>query len=409
MLRALFIDFNAFFASVEQQERPELRGQPLAVVPMLTDHTSCIAASYEAKAFGVRTGTMVGDARRLCPGLRLIESRTRTYVEYHHRLIAAVESCVHVEHVLSIDEMVAELTGPVRERENAIALAGRIKERIRRQVGEFLRCSIGIAPNPDLAKTATDMQKPDGLVVLEKAELPQRLFALGLRELVGIGPRMEKRLREHGIYTVEQLCTVDRERLRDAWGGIEGERMYDQLRGEPVYRAATRRTTIGHSHVLSPALRTATGALSVLHRLLQKAAARMRGMHYAAGILGISLRYVGAGRWSDELGLDPTQDRLLLNAALQTLWDRRKHFAADPLAVGVTLSHLVDEGNRTPSLFQAEQKHLALNHVIDQLNEKIGPQAAYFGSAHEALKARAAPSRIAFSRVPGLGPADSSG
>ncbi len=409
MLRALFIDFNAYFASVEQQERPELRGQPVAVVPMLTDHTSCIAASYEAKAFGVRTGTRVGDARRLCPGLHLVESRTRTYVEYHHRLIEAVESCIHVEHVLSIDEMVAELTGPVRERENAIALAGRIKERIRRQVGECLRCSIGIAPNPFLAKTATDMQKPDGLVVLEKAELPQRLFDLKLRELVGIGPRMEQRLHEHGIYTVEQLCTVERDRVREAWGGIEGERMYDQLRGEPVFRAPTRRTTIGHSHVLAPVLRTEKGAHSVVHRLLQKAVARMRGMHYAAGIVGLSLRYVGGARWSDELRLEPTQDRLTLNAALQTLWERRRPFAADPLAVGVTLSHLVGEGNWTPSLFRAEHKHAALNDVIDQLTEKIGPQAAYFGAAHEALKARAAPSRIAFSRVPGLGPGESTG
>ena len=409
MLRSLFIDFNAFFASVEQQERPELRDRPVAVVPMLTDHTSCIAASYEAKRFGVKTGTLVGDARRMCPGLHLVESRTRTYVEYHHRLIEAVESCIHVEHVLSIDEMVAELTGPVRERENAIALAGRIKERIRRQVGGCLRCSIGIAPNPYLAKTATDMQKPDGLVVLEKAELPRRLFALGLRELVGIGPKMEKRLHEHGIYTVEQLCTVDRDRLREAWGGIEGERMHDQLRGEPVYRAPTRRATIGHSHVLAPVLRTEKGAHSVLHRLLQKAVARMRELHYAAGGVALSLKYVGGERWSDELHREPTQDRIALNAAVQTLWERRERFAADPLAVGVTLSQLVGEGNRTPSLFRGEQKHAALNDVIDQLNEKLGPQAAYFGSAHDALKLKAAPSRIAFSRVPGLGPGESAG
>lgn len=406
MLRSLFIDFNAFFASVEQQERPELRGRPVAVVPVLTDHTSCIAASYEAKRFGVKTGTLVGDARRMCPDLQLVESRTRKYVEYHHRLVEVVESCIHVERVLSIDEMVAELTGAVRERENAVALANRIKERIRRGVGECLRCSIGIAPNPFLAKTATDMQKPDGLVVLEQAELPQRLFVLGLRDFVGIGPRMEKRLREHGIYTVEQLCTVERDKLREAWGGIEGERMYDQLRGEPIARAPSRRTTVGHSHVLAPSLRTDTGAHSVVHRLLQKTVARMRAMHYAAGILTLSVKYVGGGRWSDELHLEPTQDRIALNAALQTLWERRRNFGADPLAVGVTLSHLVGEGNWTPSLFRAEQKHAALNAVIDQLNEKLGPQAAYFASAHDALTAKAAPSRIAFSRVPGLGPGE---
>src|SRR5579871_4525772 len=95
-LNWLFLDLNSYFASVEQQDRPELRGKPVAVVPVLADTTCCIAASYEAKAFGVRTGTIVADARRLCPGIILVEGRHELYVDYHHRIVEAVETCLPV-------------------------------------------------------------------------------------------------------------------------------------------------------------------------------------------------------------------------------------------------------------------------------------------------------------------------
>src|SRR5450432_47129 len=102
-LRALVIDFNSFFASVEQQEQPALRGQPVAVVPVMTDSTCCIAASYEAKCFGIKTGTNVGEARQRCPGLIVVEARPPLYIEYHHKLIAAVDACLPVTDVRSID------------------------------------------------------------------------------------------------------------------------------------------------------------------------------------------------------------------------------------------------------------------------------------------------------------------
>src|SRR6187402_2836954 len=101
-LSTLFVDLNSYFASVEQQVQPELRGKPVGVVPLMADTTCCIAASYEAKAFGISTGTKVAEARRLCPGIHLVEADHKVYVEYHDRLVAAVESCVHVDRVLSI-------------------------------------------------------------------------------------------------------------------------------------------------------------------------------------------------------------------------------------------------------------------------------------------------------------------
>src|SRR6516164_6819945 len=119
---------NAYFASVEQQERPELRGRPVAVVPVKAETTCCIAASYEAKRYGVRTGTMVRDARRLCPELCVVEARPRKYVETHHRIVEAVGSCLPVTAVLSIDEMVCKLMGGERQPDEAVKLSQRVKE-----------------------------------------------------------------------------------------------------------------------------------------------------------------------------------------------------------------------------------------------------------------------------------------
>ena len=217
-LRALYIDFNSYFASVEQQLRPELRGKPIGVLPVLAETTCCIAASYAAKAFGVKTGTRVNEARQLCPGMIFVEARPALYVEFHHRLIEVVETCTHVEKVLSIDEMVCMLTGSQQQRENALALADHIKHTIAKKVGNEIRSSIGIAPNTFLAKGASNMQKPDGCVVIESEDLPEKLYSLKIRDLNGIGRRMEERLIHHGLDTVPALYAATRQQLRAAWG-----------------------------------------------------------------------------------------------------------------------------------------------------------------------------------------------
>src|SRR5258708_4526614 len=123
----LFLDLNAYFASVEQQVTPALRGKPVAVVPMKTDNTCCIAASYEAKAYGIKTGTRVGDAKKLCPTLTLVEAVPQLYVRYHHMIVETVGSLIPIESVLSIDEMICKLTGSQKEVPNAVILAQAIK------------------------------------------------------------------------------------------------------------------------------------------------------------------------------------------------------------------------------------------------------------------------------------------
>ncbi len=399
-LRYLFIDFNAYFASVEQQERPELRGKPVVVLPVMAENTACIAASYEAKKFGIRTGTTAKEARNLCPEVIILPARPALYVQYHHRLITSVESCVPVYKVKSIDEMACTLSGTQQVKENAIALAKRIKSTIAKDVGELMRASIGIAPNTFLAKTASDMQKPNGLVVIEQHELPDVLFRLELNDLTGIGRNMVKRLYRNGIYTVEQLCSVDKELLRTVWGGIEGERMYERLRGREPSVPETHHTTIGHSHMLTPKERNTAGAHAVLHRMLQKSAMRLRDMKYRAQTLHAGIRYYDEKSWNDELSFTETSDTLVLTHALTKMLERAPEMKEKPLQVSVTLFNLKPEADHTPSMFENEERSSALNAAVDELNLRFGKTALYFGDAHTALES--SPARIAFNHIPDI-------
>lgn len=397
-LRNLVLDFNSFFASCEQQQYPHLRGKPVAVVPVKAETTCCIAASYEAKRLGVKTGTIVSEARKICPGLKIVQARHRVYIEYHKKLLEAIELCIPIDHVLSIDEVACSLTGKLQIRENAVAVAKQIKETIYKKVGECLRCSIGLAPNLFLAKTGTDMQKPDGLVVIEEKDLPQILYSLKPNDFVGIGRRMEPRLRKFGIDTVEKLCNASKAHLRRVWGGIEGERMYMQLRGEIVRRPPTHKTTVGHSHVMPPVYRNKEGAYSVLHRLLQKAAMRMRYMHYVAGYMSLRVRFLSGKKWRNETSFSHTQNTLELIRIFEEMWKEYPDTKEKPIAVAVTLFKLLPENQNTPSFFEDYDKLKSLNSAVDLLNHKFGYGAAYFAGSHEALDS--APMRIAFTQIP---------
>ena len=138
-LRYLFVDMNAYFASVEQQDNPRLRGRPIAVVPVLARTTCCLAVSYEGKAKGVKTGTQVWEAEKLCPGMTFVVGRHDRYTELHHKIVKAVGRVVPVEKVMSVDEMACKLIGDERTPEKAVTLARQIKAEIRNTVGDYLR------------------------------------------------------------------------------------------------------------------------------------------------------------------------------------------------------------------------------------------------------------------------------
>jgi len=213
----LFVDMNAYFASVEQQVCPELRGRPTAVVPVMTDSTCCIAVSYEAKEYGIKTGTKVLAARRLCPDLQLVESRPALYVKYHKEIIEAVNTVLPVEQVHSIDEMSCKLIGRERNPDYAVLLAKDIKQAIKERVGKYLLCSIGIAPNRFLSKVASNMEKPNGMTLITEDELPHKLYSLSLSDLPGIGSGMLTRLNLHGVNSVEALCSLSQSQCFGIW------------------------------------------------------------------------------------------------------------------------------------------------------------------------------------------------
>lgn len=397
-LRSLLVDFNSYFASVEQQAEPRLRGRPIGVVPMMADTTVCIAASIEAKRFGVKTGTKLAEARKLCPEIEFVLARHAVYIDYHHRAVAAVDTVVPVREVLSIDEMDCELTGRWRDRERALGLARKVKAVLRETIGECLRTSIGIGPNTFIAKTASDMVKPDGLVVIEQAELPQRLFGLKLRDLSGIGKQMEKRLASHGIATVEQLCARSKEELRAVWGGVGGEIMHDRLRGEAVAGREGDTHSISHSSVLAPDKRNAEDAYAILDRLTQKAAVRLRKAGYYASRLTVGLKYLDGGRWDADMRLVDTQDTVTFLHALAKLWAGRPKSRRTILQVGMAFSDLVPEAGHTGSLFASESKSKSLYETLDKLNARFGKQAVYFASAHKARDRGGM--HIAFNHIP---------
>jgi DNA polymerase-4 len=397
-LRSLLVDFNSYFASVEQQAQPGLRGRPVAVVPMLADTTVCIAASVEAKTFGVKTGTRVAEAKRLCPGIALVLARHELYIDFHHRAVAAVDTVVPVREVLSIDEMDCELTGRWREPARALGLARSVKETLRRSLGECLRTSIGIGPNTFIAKTASDMVKPDGLVLIERHELPARLFGLGLRDLSGIGRQMEARLGRHGIRTVRELCALGRAEMRAVWGGVGGEVMFDRLRGEPSAGRETGTQSISHSSVLGPDRRNPADARAVLDRLVQKAAVRLRKSGHYAARLAVGLKFLDGSRWDADMRLVDTQDTVTFLHALAKLWTGRPRDRRTILQVGMAFTDLVPEAGHTGSLFAAESKSKSLYEAVDRLNARFGRQAVYFASAHKARDRGGM--HIAFNHIP---------
>lgn len=268
-LKWLFFDLNSYFASVEQQDRPELRGKPVAVVPMLTDSTCVIAASYEAKAYGIRTGTKIYEAKKKCPSLTCVLARHDVYVDYHNRIFRELENHLHVTKVCSIDEAACLLIGSEREPANAVKLARNIKAGLTANIGTAIKCSIGIAPNAFLAKIATDMEKPDGLVLLEPGKFHERLFARKLTDLPGINVNMERRLNRAGIMTIKQFWDLSSKHARKVWGSVEGERFWYRLRGYDVPQEETKKRVVGHSRVLDPALGHPDQAYAVIRYHLQ--------------------------------------------------------------------------------------------------------------------------------------------
>jgi DNA polymerase IV len=416
-LRWLFVDLNAFFASVEQQMNPDWRGRPVIVRPAESEYTGAIAASYESKAWGIHTGMRVSEARKLCPGLIVAEARPDLYVVVHNRIMEEIGRHVPVSKIGSIDECSCELIGPERREANAVALARRIQAGILNNVGDCLRSSIGLAPSRFLAKTACGMQKPAGLTVLRAHELPGPLLDLPLSKYPGIGSRMRTRLATAGVTDTAGLWAMSAKQARAVWNSIEGERIWRGLHGLDSEPTPVRPpASISHSHVLAQAMRTPTKARAVARRLLVKCGARLRRMGLTGSVLSLHLDMgpkdsprSGRRGW-ETAGLNcavpPTQDTFALLAALDGLWRQvEPELEAGRLSyVGIGVHGLKPRDAFETDLFDAgpdqggQAPSLRLSQALDALNRRygkdtvsIGPKAGlpdYIGA------------KIAFTRIP---------
>jgi DNA polymerase-4 len=419
----LFLDMNSYFASVEQEVQPQLRGKPTAIVTVDANSTVCIAASYEAKSFGVTTGTPLGEARKKCPDLQVVVARHDVYVDYHKRIEKAVENnCLHVSKIISIDEMECRLQGRDRQPSNAQALARQVKQAIR-SVGETLRCSIGLAPNRFLAKVASNLQKPDGLVTITLSQLPQVLLSLKPRDLPGIGHQMEQRLLRQGITTMEQLWQLDMDQMTKLWGGVLGTRFWLKLRGGDFDEQESHKSSISHQHVLPPELRTWEQAAAVGKKLIHKAAVRLRQAKLWTGAMSIFVVFsrdkdtkqkdtkqedpgtywLQRGRpvWEAHLRFPACHDTMTLVNVFQEAWKDCPKLR--PVMVSVALVELIPEDMRNMTLFDemyGAEKFDRLANVMDRVNAKYGSTTLYLGGIHAVREA--APPRIAFKSIPDI-------
>jgi DNA polymerase-4 len=320
--------------------------------------------------------------------------------------------------------MVCELMGREREPPNARRIALEIKQAIKDDVGESLRCSIGMAPNRYLAKIASDMQKPDGLIGLLPSQLPRAIAHLELRDLPGVGAKTEVRLNAKGITTMPQLLALDRNGMHALWDSVWGDRLYHWLRGAetgddgaPV--ASEVQKSLGHSHVLGPEHRSDEGAWSVAHKLLHKAAMRLRMEKFHAGSLAVTIKYsltreqaaraqkvkkhtsgITQTGWGMEARFRPCNDTLTLLEVLRGAWAQRPKSAEHqkPFFVGVTMRNLVPDNEMQTMLFEEPGNRNQLSATMDKLNLKYGHTTLHFAGMLPAKDS--APTRIAFTQIP---------
>ena len=414
-LRWLFLDLNSYFASVEQQLQPRLRGRPVIVAPVDSETTVAIAASIEAKRYGISTGTPVWEARLRCRDLVVTPARHDRYVEFHHAIVAEIWRHVPVTRVCSIDEVACRLLDNENSREAATGLARRIKAGIRAQVGDCLTSSVGIAPNRLLAKLASDLQKPDGLLVFEGPDLPHALFPLALRDIAGIGEKMERRLAREGINDIRQYCARRPRDAGDTWGGVNGDRLWYLLHGVDLPEKATQSRTIGHSQVLSPTRRGLEPTRLTARRLALKAASRLRRKGYLARLLVLHGRFEDDKlKWSASVKLPATGDSFVILGALDALFPqlaaagRARPGGFRLRMVGVTLAEIAAADAEQGSLFAhldpddplaRETRSLGLSRAMDRINERFGRNAVSVGPLGGGRIDHVG-AKIAFGRIP---------
>jgi len=361
--RRLFIDFDSFYASVEQQDNPEYRGKPVIVVPVVSDYTCAIAASYQAKRLGVKTGTRVKTAKEKIPGLFVCGARPKRYVEVHNQIVEILSQHFKKIQVLSIDEMACEIDED--DDFDCEMIAALLKLDIQERLGEHITCSIGVAQNVFLSKVAADMDKPNGFTALgQKAQ--EQLKTLGLTDLPGIAEKMEARLNKSRIRTVEDLFNTEELKLKKAWGSIIGARWFHMIRGslQCDYGLSDNEIpkSFGHTHVLPPAKRDDAGSFEVFEALLFKGLERLNKHRIGAKRVSIYLSWRnteskrrGTFKKSSPIAI-ASMDYTYWSMIANELWKQIPplDLKAIPLLVGIRFTRTVKQEDINLQLFDLD-------------------------------------------------------
>jgi DNA polymerase-4 len=376
----MYVDMNSFFASCEQQDRPELRGRPIGVCPFASPTACVIAPSIEAKRFGVKTGMRMNECRALCPGIIPVSARPHRYRWFHIEIMKVLNSYCDDVMAKSIDEAVMNLTSYRLVYKDVKALAGKIKEDIKKACGEWITCSIGIAPNSFLAKLGTELQKPDGLVQITKENIDGYLKQLKLTDLPGIAKSNEKRLLLTGIKNPYEMRHTSPALLRKAFGGIVGHYWHCRLNFMEVDLYENQYRAMSATRSVSKEQRENGQALEGLFvSLCTRLEQRMVKQGVFCREAGFFIKYKDFTQWDTSVRFTyPVQDGMDLRRYLQDkIQDfekahRTELFNIRTQHIGVFISRFIKAEHVSYTLFDNKIKQDRLRLVMYDIKDRFG-------------------------------------
>jgi len=369
----LHVDMDAFFASVEQQTYPFLRGKPIGVCGDPDGRTVVAAASYEAKRRGVKTAMTLPEARRLCPDIILVSGDPAKYVDTSVRILAIYARFTDLVEVFSIDEAFLDVTASCHLFGGAEAVAQSIKREIRTRFG--LTCSVGIAPNKLLAKLASDMEKPDGLTIIKPESVPELMEKTPVEELCGIGCKTKAKLNALGIWTCAELGRYPQAQLVRLFGVI-GHHLYKMGLGEdesPVqpYFHEPEAKSMGHSLTLDKDTKDMAVIKRHLLHLSEQVGRRLRKDSYAGRTVSLVLRYEDFSTVVRQHSLkEHLNDGCRIFEVALRLFDELYQPPRFVRLLGVSVSGLVR--NVTQATLFSEERSDSLFSAADSVNDRYG-------------------------------------
>lgn len=404
----MHVDINSCFATIEQQANPFLRGKPVAVMANADKSFGVVlAASIEAKRYGVKTGMRYRDARLLCPHLLQVSPDANKYRAVHLSMRKIFSDYTDDFHPKSIDEFVLNLTNKHRVKirnitpprcdyRDLVEIAKEIKQRIREEIGEWISVSIGIGTNRFFAKTAAGIVKPDGLVLMNWQTAREVYSKMDLLDIHGINVRNKARLNSVGIYSPLQFLEADIQILKRAFKSVGANYWYTRLRGWEIDGIEFARRSFGNTYTLSEPLTKLSDLSKLLMKLTTKASARLRKKGYIARGVHVGVRYDDHTYWHH----GHTQKRYFFGTSdiyTQALKILKKSPRKPVRNLAVTCFDIKLHEHDQLELFDDVLRKKSLVKAIDTINQKWGEFAVV--SARMSRNWKLAPDVIGFGNV----------